>query len=161
MTLQPCAFLACYYTNNTTINQQTTTPRRNKSPNSVGGKDVRGQIFHLDEIHGYACVDCLSNKDHTTDVLFDVIGCTVSALSMAMTVHHCDPNGADVIHDGHRSGGSNNNSTCHSQNQHPRGHRPANGTGHHAIETDDDDKEYTDDKPEEDRLEEDEVWSFG
>jgi hypothetical protein len=137
------------------------------SPNSVGGEDVRGQIVHLDEIHGYACVDCLSTKDHTTDVLFDVLGCTarggriVSALSMATTVHHRNPNGVDVIHHGHSNGGSNNSSARHSQNQHPRGHRPANGTGHHAIETDDDDEEYTDDEPEEDRLEEDEVWSDG
>jgi hypothetical protein len=134
------------------------------SPNSVGGEDVRGQIVHLDEIHGYACVDCLSTKDHTTDVLFDVIGCTarggriVSALSMATTVHHRNPNVVDVIHHGH-SGGSNS-SNRHSQNQHPRGHRPANGTGHHAIETHDD-EEYTDEEPEEDRLEEDEVWSDG
>jgi Dynamin central region len=40
---------------------------------SGSADDVRGELVHIDREIGFACVDHLDEKDHTTDVLFDGI----------------------------------------------------------------------------------------
>ena len=45
-------------------------------------EDVRGEIVHIDENQGWACVDFVDKKDHTTDTLFDGIGYTHNNISV-------------------------------------------------------------------------------
>jgi hypothetical protein len=40
--------------------------------------DIRGELVHIDLTHKFACVDFCDRKDHSTDVLFDGIGYSVT-----------------------------------------------------------------------------------
>ena len=109
--------------------------------NPNGGDDVQGEIVHLDEHRGFACIDFIHPDDHNTDVLFDAIGysarnmtVTNSAPGHGSTTHHSHPSGAvDVVH-----------------------HDTMVFTGAGESHGDEGDIET-----DEDRLEEDEVWSDG